>query len=275
MNSAQRANLPSALGFGVSGPHGTPLIRCADTVKLVHGAFDAGVRVFDTAPAYGAGEAERRLGLALRDIARDAVFVTTKAGLSSAGVKRRLRDFSPQAIERSLLASLERLGIEGVDGLILHGPSPSELTPELHARLSGLKAAGAFRFLGVAGRGPELDVALETGSFEMLMAPVHPFAGEQALARLRSARSSGIAVMGIEAAGGGPAPLSWPRSLADLYKLAQSIRSGSGAGPRLPMPGALVDPVQGGLADCVLVTTTRERHLSANAAAVRAAMQRG
>ena len=211
---------------------------------------------------------EGRLGLALRGIARDAVFVTTKAGLSSAGLKRRLRDFSPRAIERSVRASLERLDLEGVDGLILHGPSPSELTPELFTRLSGLKASGAFRLLGIAGRGQELDAAIATGRFEIVMAPVHPFAGEQALARLRSARSCGIAVMGIEAAGSGPAPLSWPRSLADLYKLAQSIRSGSGSGPRLAMPGALVDPVQGGLADCVLVTTTRENHLLANIQAV-------
>lgn len=45
----------SRLGFGVSGAHGTPLVRRADTVALIEQAVQLGVNVFDTAPAYGAG----------------------------------------------------------------------------------------------------------------------------------------------------------------------------------------------------------------------------
>lgn len=258
--------LPSQLGFGVSGAHGTALVPRGDTLRLVQAAFEGGVRVFDTAPAYGAGEAEKRLGHALRALPRDEVFITTKAGLTSTGLARRIRDFSPVAIEASLIASLSRLGLEGVDGLILHGPDPAELTDALFARLDALKSAGAFRHLGVAGRGAELDAALATGRFQLLMAPVHPFIGDDARARLVAARAGGIAVMGIEAAGAGPAPLRLPRTLADLYPLARALRSREAPAPRVAMPGALREPLRDGLADCVVMTTTRAAHLTQNLA---------
>jgi predicted oxidoreductase len=104
-------SLPSRIGFGVSGAHGTPLVSRAHTVAIIQEAFALGVRVFDTAPAYGAGEAERRLGEALRTLERDQVFVSTKAGLSSYGLSGRRRDFSPDAIEQSLRASLDRFSL--------------------------------------------------------------------------------------------------------------------------------------------------------------------
>ena len=65
------------LGFGVSGPHGSPLIRPLATVEMILHAFALGVRVFDTAPAYGAGEAERRLGEALARLPPYAPIVST------------------------------------------------------------------------------------------------------------------------------------------------------------------------------------------------------
>lgn len=262
--------LPSPLGFGVSGAHGTFLVPARSTRLLVEQAFAGGVRVFDTAPAYGAGEAEKRVGAALASLPRDQVFITTKAGVASTGLARRMRDFSPSAIERSVRTSLARLGVEGVDGLILHGPGPAELTPELFARLAALQTAGAFVHLGVAGRGGELDAALATGRFRLLMAPVHPFIGEAGMQRLRAARAGGIAVMGIEAAGAGPPPLSLPRSPADLYTLARGLRAASAPAPRAVMPGALVDPLREGLADSVVTTTTRPHHLAANIAAMKA-----
>jgi aryl-alcohol dehydrogenase-like predicted oxidoreductase len=45
----------SALGFGVSGAHGTPLVPASETLALIKAAVEGGVRVFDTAPSYGAG----------------------------------------------------------------------------------------------------------------------------------------------------------------------------------------------------------------------------
>lgn len=270
MSQAPPPLFTSPLALGVSGAHGTLLMPARATRLLVEKAFEGGVRVFDTAPAYGAGEAEKRLGKGLTGLPRSDVFVTTKAGVSSAGLVRRIRDFSPDGIERSLRGSLARLGVEGVDGLILHGPAPSELTPALLARLSDMRAAGAFLHLGVAGRGAELDAALETCAFAILMAPVHPFVGDAAQARLRAARASGMAVMGIEAAGNGPPPLRMPRKPSDLYTLARRLRAGAADSPRVAMPGALADPVLDGLADCVVMTTTRTEHMAANIAAMTA-----
>jgi aryl-alcohol dehydrogenase-like predicted oxidoreductase len=85
--------------------------------------------VFDTAPAYGAGEAERRLGRALATLQRDRLVICSKVGFGSHGLRGRSRDFSPDGVESSLRESLARLGVEGLDILFLHGADPSELTP--------------------------------------------------------------------------------------------------------------------------------------------------
>ncbi|WP_292702915.1 aldo/keto reductase, partial [Microbacterium sp. 69-10] len=52
----------------------------ADAVATVEAALSAGVRFFDTAPLYGDGESERKLGLALRGVPRDEVVIATKVG---------------------------------------------------------------------------------------------------------------------------------------------------------------------------------------------------
>lgn len=254
----------SRLGFGVSGAHGTPLVSRAATRGLVHAAFEAGVTLFDTAPAYGAGEAERRLGLALSDIGRDRVTLSTKAGLSSAGFARRLRDFTPDGIEASVRASLKRLGVEGVDLLWLHGAGAGELTEALFDRLDALKRAGAFKRLGAAGRGGELDAAVATGRFDALMAPVHPFLGEAESARLQAAREAGLSVFAIETAGDAPAPLRLPRRPGDLYALAKGVRAratGAGGRGRVRHAEGLCAAIKRPWVDRVLMTTTRDDHL--------------
>jgi len=97
------------------------------------------VRYFDTAPHYGLGLAERRLGAAIRDLPRDELVISTKVGralvptpensgqLDDDGFHvpaafRREWDFSRDGILRSLEQSLERLGLDRVDILYLHDP---------------------------------------------------------------------------------------------------------------------------------------------------------
>ena len=259
-----RSGALTPLGFGVSGAHGTPLVSRQYTQALIRAAFQAGVRVFDTAPAYGAGEAERRLGAALRGLKRETVFVSTKAGVTSAGLARRRRDFSPDAIERSVQDSLVRLGVEGVDALFLHGAAAEELNAALLARLQALKSAGAFALLGAAGRGAELDAAIETGCFDALMAPVHPFVTPREEARLTRANEAGLVLFAIETAGPGRAPLAVPRRPADVYRLAQRFRR-SADGPRLTVSDGLQAALRRPVVDCALFTTTRLDHLKMNA----------
>ncbi|MFC9947572.1 aldo/keto reductase [Streptomyces pratensis] len=108
----------------------------------VDAAWDEGIRYFDTAPHYGLGLSERRLGEALRARPRDAYAVSTKAGrlldpLTPAEASahrglsdgfavphthRRRWDFSADGIRRSLEDSLGRLGLDRVDIVYLHDP---------------------------------------------------------------------------------------------------------------------------------------------------------
>lgn len=251
----------------MSGAHGTALVPRRATLSLLKDAFERGIRVFDTAPAYGAGEAETRLGLALRDLPREEVFVCTKAGLASAGLSRRVRDFTPEGLEASLRASLKRLGVEGLDALFLHGAGPDELTDALFSRLDTLKSAGAFALLGAAGRGAELDAALDTGRVQLLMQPVHPFLAPDAEARLLRAHAAGVEVFAIETAGPGRPPMRLPRKPADLYPLARALgRPPAEKGRRVGAVAGLQAALARREVAVALTTTTRPGHLAASAA---------
>ena len=90
-----------------------------ESERIVRRALERGIRVFDTANAYNAGEAERILGRALgRD--RDGVVVATKVGFGR--VAGKPEGLSPAAIERAIRGSLERLGTDRVDVYYLHVP---------------------------------------------------------------------------------------------------------------------------------------------------------
>jgi D-threo-aldose 1-dehydrogenase len=99
-------------------------------------AWEIGVRTFDTAPHYGAGVAERRVGAGLRDRPRDELVLATKVGrllvpdpgggdtgefAEGAGL-RRVWDFSRDGVRRSLADSLDRLGLDRVDVVFVHDP---------------------------------------------------------------------------------------------------------------------------------------------------------
>ena len=89
-------------------------------------AWELGVRYFDTAPYYGSGLAERRLGAALRGKPREDFLVSTKVGrLLGPGASNwhgAYFDFSYDGALRSLEQSLERLGLDRVDIALVHDP---------------------------------------------------------------------------------------------------------------------------------------------------------
>ncbi|MGV3490979.1 MAG: aldo/keto reductase [Devosia sp.] len=127
----------SKIGFG-----GAPIgdVRKAPTWQgaqdLLQAVWDAGIRYFDTAPFYGAGLSERRLGDFLRDKPRDAYVLSTKVGRvlvpdrafalqkfggdPSAMPFRPVFDFTYDGVMRSYENSLQRLGLERIDILFLH-----------------------------------------------------------------------------------------------------------------------------------------------------------
>ncbi|GAA0931429.1 aldo/keto reductase [Nonomuraea longicatena] len=152
------------LGLG-GGPLGNYLraITDAQAHAVVEAAWEAGVRYFDTAPYYGLGLAERRLGQALRGLPRAGYLVSTKVGrLVRRGPGRppdfaipddrhAAWDFSRDGVLRSLDDSLTRLGLDHVDVLYVHDPDhhwPQALE-EGFATLAELRAQGVVRAIGV------------------------------------------------------------------------------------------------------------------------------
>ncbi|GAB4260340.1 MAG: aldo/keto reductase [Saprospiraceae bacterium] len=87
-------------------------------IALVRHALEQGVNFFDTAPNYGLGTSEERLGKALKGFDRSKLVINTKFGHSHTGAF----NFRSDAIRSSLEGSLKRLGTDYVDSLILHNP---------------------------------------------------------------------------------------------------------------------------------------------------------
>lgn len=133
----------------------------------VAAAWDAGLRVFDTAPHYGLGLSERRLGAALAGRPRDEFVVSTKVGrllvpdpsgsdrMDDQGFVvpaafRREWDFSRDGILRSVESSLERLGLDRIDILYLHDPDEhwDEASTSGVSALLELRDQGIVRAIG-------------------------------------------------------------------------------------------------------------------------------
>ena len=254
----------SRLGFGVTGPHAGWAVSRQNTQDMIRQAIALGVTFFDTGPAYGHGEGERRLGAALKGVPRDTVFVATKAGI---GPDRR-RDFSAGGVEMSFKGSLERLGLDHIDLLLLHGPAPGELTDRLIRRLTAFREHGSVRHIGVCGRGAELDAAIDAGVFDAIMAPVNAGLSEAETARLHRARNAGMSVIGIEVMAGarrrGP-----PLSRSDLWYWARRMKQAAlGRTPagvdHTPQRG-LTWALENAPADALVCLTTRPANLAENA----------
>lgn len=160
----------SEIGFGCASWWGKPAFEERTALSLVHEALDRGVTLFDTGASYSAGEAEPRLGRALKGRDVSGLVIATKAGTYHAGSGRIARDFSPEAIRASAERSLRNLGLETLPLLQLHGPAISELSDELLNMLRGLKASGRVRALGLNSFDPVLIAhALGEPAFDVVM----------------------------------------------------------------------------------------------------------
>jgi D-threo-aldose 1-dehydrogenase len=133
----------------------------------VDAAWREGIREFDTAPHYGAGLSERRLGARLAALPRDELMVSTKVGrllVPGPGSRRddgggmfagapaldRVFDFSRDGVLRSVEQSLERLGLDRVDVLYVHDPDDhlDQAIEEALPALADLRAQGMVREIG-------------------------------------------------------------------------------------------------------------------------------
>ena len=162
----------------------------------VDSAWGLGVRYFDTAPHYGLGLSERRLGAALASRPRDAYVLSSKVGrllepignprgLDDDGyvvpaTHRRVWDFSSDGIRRSLAESLRRLGLDRVDIAYLHDPDDhlEDVIATGFPALAELRAEGTVAAIGAGmndasllarlARETDMDVVMLAGRYTLL-----------------------------------------------------------------------------------------------------------
>lgn len=152
---------PGPLGFG-----GAPLGNMFDVVDegtaeaALVAAWDSGVRYFDTAPHYGSGLSEHRLGTVLRRYPRDAFVLSTKVGRLlrpdpsrpenppfKQGLPFRVEaDYSYDATMRSVEDSYQRLGLAQIDIAFVHDLAADHLGDAWSEQFT-LARTGAFRAL--------------------------------------------------------------------------------------------------------------------------------
>ncbi len=183
------------VGFG-GAPIGNLFTAVTDeqAEAALEAAWAGGVRYFDTAPHYGLGLSERRIGSALRAWPRREVVISTKVGrllmprcppsardddvFEVPGSLERFWDFSLDGMRRSLEDSLSRLGLDRVDIVLAHDPdlfdpAATEMAVESLVRLraEGLSAAigiGTNTSQYVKDYLPELDFVLLAGRHNLL-----------------------------------------------------------------------------------------------------------
>jgi len=117
-------------------------------VSLLNRALDLGYNHLDTANIYGIGHNETLLGKALKG-RRDEFFLATKMGIVVEGPNRGI-DCSPEAIRRSIDASLQRLQTDRVDLYYMHRFDPKVPIAEMMGAMAELVAAGKIGAVGVS-----------------------------------------------------------------------------------------------------------------------------
>jgi D-threo-aldose 1-dehydrogenase len=199
------------VGFG-GAPLGnlfTPIPEPA-AIRAVTAAYEAGLRYFDTAPLYGRGRSEHRIGAALRSRPRDSFRVSTKVGRLLRPTTGRPKDdaayidvpafeveydYSEDGALRSLEASLERLGMDRVDTLFIHDidrwthgdAQPARFQEAMtgaYRALRRLRAQGVVSAIGVGVNEWEVcQQAAEAGDFDgFLLAGRYTLLEQEALA---------------------------------------------------------------------------------------------
>jgi aryl-alcohol dehydrogenase-like predicted oxidoreductase len=138
----------STVAFGSWGIGGGMMwegeIERSAALRSLHGAFDAGVTLFDTAPAYGEGRSEELLGEAFAD-RRSRVVIATKVSPP---------EISPERVRPAVEESLRRLRTDYLDLLQQHWPADDGRDAEVLAEMFRLQEEGKVRAVGVSNFGP-------------------------------------------------------------------------------------------------------------------------
>lgn len=197
-----------ALGFG-----GGPIGWCSDpgserrVIETLDAAWDGGVRYFDTAPFYGHGASERRIGSYLGAKDRAAFVLSSKVGrliMNGAPVF----DYSRDGALRSIEESLGRLGLSRIDIVLVHdidrythGPDqPARMREALEGALPALAELKAQGVIGAFGLGVNewqvcADVAARLPIDAVLLAGRYTLLEQGARGFLDHAHAAGIGII--------------------------------------------------------------------------------
>lgn len=171
-------------------------------IDAVNAAWEDGIRYFDTAPHYGLGLSEQRLGKALAERPRDQFFISTKVGrelvknpdfageldmdngFAVPATLVRQPGYDYDGIRRSLESSLDRLDLDRVDIIYIHDPEVYGLEAMLDLALPAaqrLKNEGLVSAIGVGSKSVEalmkgvqdadLDLIMVAGRYTLLEQP--------------------------------------------------------------------------------------------------------
>jgi D-threo-aldose 1-dehydrogenase len=199
-------------------------------------AWASGIRYFDTAPHYGLGLSERRIGALLAEKPRDEFVISSKVGrllvpspetadsvdeeggFAVPAASRRVFDFSRDGILRSVEASLDRTGLDRIDVLYLHDPDDhfEQASTEGIGALIELREQGVVSAVGAGMnqsaalaeliRRADVDLVMVAGRYTLLEQ-----GAADDLLPLAEERGVGIVAAGVYNSG----LLSSPRATAD------------------------------------------------------------
>ena len=166
----------------------------ADSTDTVLAALDSGINFIDTAPLYGKGTAEVRIGKALAGRDRSTFVISTKIGrllvpsttdiddffMDSDNTVKIKFDFSASGVRQSLESSLERLGLDSVEILFIHDPDANadEAILEAYPELDRMRSEGIIKAIGVGMnqcetptriiKETDIDMVLIAGRYSLL-----------------------------------------------------------------------------------------------------------
>jgi D-threo-aldose 1-dehydrogenase len=295
----------SALGFGAASIgnlyKAVPDEQAEETVVA---AWDAGIRYFDTAPHYGVGLAERRLGAVLSRYPREEYVLSTKVGrllvpdpdgadrtdinngFDVPATTKRVWDFSADGVRRSLDESMQRLGLDRIDVVLIHDPEESDdaegALTKAYPALHELRAQGVVGAVGVGSKQSDIlarfvtetdiDVIMLAGRYTLLEQPAMDDL-------LPACAARGVSVLNVGVFNSGLLAKDWPEDDAhyeyggtpeDLLHRARQIamlcqRYGTSL-PRAALAFAAAHPTVAS----VVVGAGRPGHITRNAELVNA-----
>ncbi len=158
------------------------------SLATVRAALDGGITLIDTAPLYGQGDAEERLGRALAGVPRQSYVLQTKVGRLVSPEREVRYDYTRDGALRSVEDSLRRLGLDRIDILLMHDPDQHyrAAVEEVYPVLADLRSQGVITAIGAGmnqwqmeaefARHTDVDCFLLAGRYTLLEhAPLETF----------------------------------------------------------------------------------------------------